>query len=213
MNELLSLPGPEEAIQELWGPLVQIVSALDFGTMRARKYFEADDKDKPPDKYLASHIARFQARKYLAEAGAAVEQEGGGFDMSSLALSGLLMRVGRYRIRIWKADDDEIPAPGQSEERKKFFQQMPLSNAVDGERVVNLIVAWDAGSPYSLASLEIACPIRGEESRDSVVYEWRTPLDLSLLRVVPVQPDEPDPNDDGDLEMGLKRKKAEEEGE
>jgi hypothetical protein len=209
MNGMWTFPQPEEALSELRIQIVQTVAALDYGALKAKEFFTREDKGNPFDKHLASHLVRYFARKYLVEAGATIEDEPSLFEMDYMALSGLSMRAGRYWMRIWKADDGEVPAPGPSKRRQRFFQQLILGHDIEDERPINVILVWDVNSNYEIASICLACPNGGGPSKASVEFQWNLPLDVAMFRRITTRPQ--DQERDDDLDISLDRDKAGEE--
>ena len=82
--------------------------------------------------------------------------------------------------RVLKADEGDVPIPGPSERKQKFYSQAQLvfpfmagEEEVGESPEVNFIVLWDVppGS-YSNLALVLVCPKAGGTTRDSVEIYW-----------------------------------------
>jgi hypothetical protein len=175
----------ERVAEEFKAQLKMIESALQFGTMKVRRYFRADNKNKPPDKSLAPNILRYQAKQALREAGQVVEdEEEKPFDLQRLSNNGLCLKIGDRTIRIRKAVDGDIPAPGLSKSLNLFYQQMSLASlmgkeAKDLSDPKNYLFVWDVDSSFYLSSLMLACPNMGEESKGQPECLWKLKVPLT----------------------------------
>lgn len=209
MSENTKMPGADDVLRELALVLGLITEALNYGAFKATGYFQQEDKGKI-DRSLAAHLLRFHAKKYLQARGQTVFEEesvpgDNHLDFQNVANSGLFLHCGRYHIRIRKAEDGDIPAPGQSLSRQQFYQQMQQSlplpeNEATDELHVNLLVYWDVVRLYDLSSVRIACPIDGGETRSSVDVKWDRPLPISKF-VLPLEPPDAEPDEDLPLEL------------
>lgn len=177
----LNVPSPEEVQQNLELILPIIHTALEHGTLKAREFFEHEDKDKNVDRYLAPNLVRWWAKKYLHGAGLQVTEEQAEFDLQQLPNNGLCLSFGRYRIRILKSDDGELPVPGNSVRRQNFYHQISIvyvteEGALVQEDVTNLIILWDISRPYNLSGLSLAYPKSGKDTKASVQVHWHVPI-------------------------------------
>jgi hypothetical protein len=168
---MANIPGPEVVLQDLSPTVPLLFAALEVGLTAARSYF-ADGR--PSDPYLGSHLARYEAKKYLMDSGV---------DCAEIANTGLFIRAGKYPIRIFKADEGELPAPGPSLRRQAYYSQMQLQYILPFPEWVaaqiegpNLIIIWDATSSYTLLNLTLACPEIGRTSKNSVSCYWSAPI-------------------------------------
>lgn len=181
--------------------------SIEAGTQTAREFFE--EKGWEVDRVLAPHIVRSVVKRVLEATGHGVEE----MEPESLASNGLLYHCGRYRIRVLKAQDGVLPAPGPSERRQDFFNQRPSQQrilgwaAASGEeepRIVHLVVCWDVDREHELAELYLALPKAGSATKTSVEPEWSVPLDpLSLSGSLGGSGDEPQEENE---DLPIKRK-------
>jgi hypothetical protein len=180
----MNIPSPEAALSDLSRLLPIVYSALEYGTYKAREFFDQQE-DHTIDPYLAAHLVRFHALAEIRRAGHNASEEDDDFDLGNVPNSGILISYGRYNIRILKSTKEgELPAPGHSISRQSFYHQMslPFPNR-DGELPpVNLILLWDVMNPYDLGKMILACPKAGGMTRDSVEAHWYNPIpDACLL--------------------------------
>jgi hypothetical protein len=211
MDGQTAVPSPEQVQREIGSELSLITTALDFGSRKVRAYFDREDQGTV-DRNLAPNILRYQAKKYLRKAGkqaADEEDEEEALRCMPVSNNGLFLKVGRYNIRIRKSDDGDIPAPGDSKARQKFYQQ-PIREVFennDGEEgeSINLLVVWDVVTPYALSAATLACPLDGKETKASVLLHWQAPLPI-LEHSGSIEAE--DLEDDDDLDLELKRGSA-----
>jgi hypothetical protein len=84
-------------------------------------------------------------------------------------------------IRILKADNGSLPAPGYSRARQAFYHQQyaidfPSTSGIFMPSVLNLVLLWNVGSGFLFQGLSMSCPKGGDTRRSSVEEYWCTPV-------------------------------------
>jgi hypothetical protein len=116
-----------------------------------------------------------------------------GFRFERLANNGMALEYKGYKIRVWKADEGEIPAPGSSAARQEFYQQTLLFS---DSPVMKLAILWESfddgrvalilaaprfdGLPYQAGQAHWEIPVvhPGQQRvGDSVIEEAEVALD------------------------------------
>lgn len=150
---------PSQAAElSLLRPLLPLIwEALEIGTTNATKHFK-DYKGKFSP-YLFANLVRWHAGVFLQDKGYVLEE----FEHEDMAADGLCLVYRKRRLRIWKAIEGELPAPGRSSIKKDFYNQKvrnPQLIPIDEECPVdlNLAILWNADSRHRLAALHLACP-------------------------------------------------------
>lgn len=175
---------PNEVLEELRRELALIYEALEAGTQVSREFFE--ERGRGIDRVLAPHIVRSEAKHFLENRGQRVEE----LEPETLANNGLLYHCGRFSLRILKAQDGVLPAPGPSERRQSFNGQQPTQQRLFGwaaassekeVQIINLIVGWDTDRNYELTDLYLAFPKAGSVTKDSVETYWMVEIPLLSL--------------------------------
>jgi hypothetical protein len=174
-----AIPAPAHvlrALAPLWPPLY---TALEWATQQTRAYFDAEDT--PVDRHLAPNLIRYQAKQYLVRLGHdAREEDGEAYAFQTLPNNGLSLSYRGdhlYVLRILKALEGQLPAPGTSHARQAFWQQQLLfdydaPSAADIRPSLNLLVLWEADAAYILRRLSLVCPKVGALTRESVAAYW-----------------------------------------
>jgi hypothetical protein len=106
----------------------------------------------PPDPYVFSQLVRFHASELLDSQRASDL----GFLLRRLPNSGIFLEYRGYQIRVWKADEGQLPAPGNSQAKQDFYQQEFFADI----RPRKLAVLWESFINGEV-SLILACP-KGE---------------------------------------------------
>jgi hypothetical protein len=173
------IPAPAHVLQALapvWPPLY---TALEWATQQTRAYFDAERM--PIDRHLAPSLVRYQAKRALARMGhAAQEEEGEAYAFQTLPNNGLSLSYRGdhlYVLRILKALEGQLPAPGASRARQAFWQQQLLFDydapaAAELRPSLNLLVLWETDAAYTLRRLSLVCPKVGGLTRESVAVYW-----------------------------------------
>jgi hypothetical protein len=174
-----AIPAPAQvlhALAALWPPLY---TALEWATQQARAYFDAERT--PVDRHLAPSLVRYQAKRYLARLGHdAQEEDGEAYAFQTLPNNGLSLSYRGdhlYVLRILKALEGQLPAPGASRARQAFWQQQMVfdydaPSAAELRPSLNLLVLWETDVVYTLRRLSLVCPKVGALTRESVVAYW-----------------------------------------
>src|SRR5262245_33650997 len=169
-----------QALAPLWPPLY---TALEGATQQTRAYCDAERV--PVDRHLAPRLVRYQAKRSLARLGHDVQEEAGeAYAFETLPNNGLsLSSRGDHLdvLRILKALEGQLPAPGASRARQAFWQQQLLfdydaPSAAELRPSLNLLVLWEADAAYTLRRLWLVCPRVGGLSRESVAAYWVTAI-------------------------------------
>jgi hypothetical protein len=173
------IPAPAHVLQALaplWPPLY---TALEWATQQTRAYFETEGA--PTDRHLAPSLVRYQAKRYLARLGHVTQEEDGeAYAFQTLPNNGLSLSYRGdhlYVLRILKALEGQLPAPGASRARQAFWQQQLLfdydaPSAAEVRPSLNLLVLWEANTAYTLRRLWLVCPKVGGLTRESVAADW-----------------------------------------
>jgi hypothetical protein len=145
------------ALAPLWPPLY---TALEWATQQTRAYFDAEGT--PIDRHLAPSLVRYQAKRSLARLGHnAQEDEGEAYAFQTLPNNGLSLSYRGdllYVLRILKALEGQLPAPGASRARQAFWHQQLIfdyaaPSAAQLRPSLNLLVLWETDAAYTLRRL------------------------------------------------------------
>ena len=182
-----NIPKAEKVFNDLSESFPVVYSALGHGTFKAKEFFENQDNDenKIINKFLAPNLVRYYAKMMLKREGREVFEEDDKFQINQIPNNGLCYIHDQYLIRILKSFKGELPTPGQSESRQKFYSQQQtfkfsLSEGTKNE-YINLLLLWDVDSHYNLTSLSLACPKAGNTTVESVKTHWHCEIPNSLL--------------------------------
>lgn len=175
-----SVPGPKTVLEDISRLIPVIYDAFEASLNSTREYFE--ERNQAVDPYLAPSLVRYNTKLYLREAGQTAEDI---FDLGTMANNGLLLTYGKYKLRILKADDGDIPAPGPSKIKQAFYnQELPFvfsSGTEENDAPLNLVLVWDVANDYRLRGLSLVCPKAGNTSRSSVEKHWVWPLAMPIF--------------------------------
>ena len=209
------IPAPAHVLQALaplWPPLY---TALEWATQQTRVYFQAEGA--PVDRHLAPSLVRYQAKRQLARLGHDVqEEEGEGYAFQPLPNNGLSLSYRGdllYVLRVLKALEGQLPAPGASRARQAFWHQQLLfdyaaPSAAEMRPSLNLLVLWEADAAYTLRRLSLVCPKVGALTRESVAAHWAVEIPHPSLAWARAAPTGPTPEGRDDLEIRLRRPAA-----
>jgi hypothetical protein len=168
------------ALAPVWPP---IYTALEWATQQTRAYFDAEGT--PIDRHLAPSLVRYQAKRYLARLGHDVqEEEGEAYTFQTLPNNGLSLSYRGdllYVLRILKALEGQLPAPGASRARQAFWHQQLIfdyaaPSVAELRPSLNLLVLWETDAAYTLRRLSLVCPKVGALTRESVAAYWTIEL-------------------------------------
>ena len=190
-----NLPTFPHVLARLQPIVPQFYSAIEGALQKTREFFEADNVDL--DRSLAPNLVRYYAKRFLLAEGLPTEDEPADvadFELQPLANNGLCLTYEGHEIRILKADDGELPAPGPSKSRQKFWNwngQLSL-NFSYGEDVLStsdveaenlhLIVLWDVEPlRYKLNRLLLCCPTSGDVTNASAYFLEEIPHPIEAI--------------------------------
>jgi hypothetical protein len=187
------IPAPERVLRvlaPLWPPLY---TALEWATQQTRAYFDAEGV--PVDRHLAPSLVRYQAKRYLARVGhAAQEEDDEAYAFQTLPNNGLSLSYRGallYVLRILKALEGQLPAPGASRARQAFWHQQLIfdyaaPSAAEIRPSLNLLVLWETDGAYTLRRLSLVCPKVGALTRESVAVYWMIEIPHPAVARAPV---------------------------
>lgn len=194
-----TLPTFPHVLAQLHPIVSPVYSAIEGSLQKTREFFENDHVEV--DRSLAPNLVRYYAKRFLTAEGLATEYEqadAADYELRQLPNNGLCLKYDRHEIRILKADDGELPAPGPSMSRQKFWNwngQLSfnfsygdaLPEASEEKSLsLHLIVLWDVDPfKYNLKRLLLGCPISGDETTASAYFLEEIPhpieaIDLAL---------------------------------
>lgn len=155
---------PEQVLQDL-SPLHPVLyRVLEQAVEEARAFFET--RDEKNDVYLFPHVVRYCALRLLD----AANNRDVSYTLHALTNNGLQIECRGYLIRIWKANEGELPAPGSSLAKQAFYQQLTLFGP---EPCLNLAVIWDVDGNYSLEKLFLVRPHGNGNPWQKGQVEWQ----------------------------------------
>ena len=175
-----TFPDADQTVGKL-RPITDLAwGGLEYGTLQARDYFR--EKKLAFDPYAASMVTRLHARRYIDWQAKII-----GLDVVRAKIPNIGLRLSYLGYWLWimKAYDDDVPSPGWSDVKQRFFNQLPLPfptlQIVGG----NVILLWDATKDYRLIGLTLVCPKSIGDTRDSFESHWEVPLEHPADLVVP----------------------------
>lgn len=143
------IPLQSVAVLEDIEPIIPyIYAALERAIADSTGFFPQGETVDP---FLFPNLVRYHVHKNLE----AAPQEIDGFLIERLSNNGIFVRFGSYQIRVWKADEGQLPAAGNSDRRLEFFEQPEL---FPGMRVLKLAIIWDTTNKGTLRNLMLVCP-------------------------------------------------------
>jgi len=163
--------------------LIHTNQAVEEAVPKAKEFFTASGK--AVDKYLFNDLVRYYAKCRLQNYGFSVEddeKEIADYQFKALANNGLSGSFNGYPFRILKADRGDLPLPGPSERKQKFYHQqlcLPFDIALDEHTRttrLNLLVLWEVDVYYNFTQLRLACPKAGGNTRESVEAYFNQPI-------------------------------------
>lgn len=180
----MEIPDQETVLRELSDVFPVVKSSYDYATYKVIDFFAHQDTEEQRvlNRYLAPNLVRFYALQALKN-----DRENR-FDVECVPNNGLCLVKANYKIRILKSCNGQLPVPGHSIARRRFYSQQkqlsfyflePLPTNADK---LNLIILWEVKPPYNIGRLSLACPKSGELTRDSVTAYWHCAIPDSLLR-------------------------------
>jgi hypothetical protein len=133
-----------------------LFEAFESAAEQACQFFEA--RATPVNRPLFPALVRYHARELLEQRGQTVDE----LDSEDIGNNGLCLIHRARRIRVWKAEDDELPPPGTSRLKSLFLNQqlglfLPEDNTPSSIQL-NLALLWNVDSNFRLKALHLACP-------------------------------------------------------
>ena len=172
------LPLQSAAVLADINPIVpSVYSALERAIADSTTFFPQGEAVDP---FLFPNLVRYYAHKYLEGAPKEID----GFLVERLSNNGLFFTFGAYHLRVWKADEGQLPAPGNSDRRLEFFEQPEL---FPGMRLMKLAIIWDTTNKGSLRNLMLVCPKGdGNPSSETGQAHWQIeiPHPATTVKVV-----------------------------
>src|SRR5579885_1094017 len=148
-NGSYSLPFESAEVLQAIEPIVESVyRALEDAIDLGKQFFP---EGKRIDPFLFPNLVRYHTLERLQPASLEIDQ----FVIERLSNNGISMRFREYQIRIWKADEGELPAPGYSQSKIQFYEQQEL---FAGMRYLKLAIIWDVTPAGTLKKLLLVCP-------------------------------------------------------
>ncbi len=147
------------------------------------------ERQRPVNRSLASEMIRYEVKVRLARYGVYVDfeedQKGAlpDIDLTPLARNGLEGTFESYSFKILKADDGELPVPGRSDRKTRFYgQQLKLIRDVpaDGRFRPNVVYLWDFDPEWMNPTLRLAAPKQGGPTRSTVDAFWNVAVPLPM---------------------------------
>lgn len=162
-------PTPDEVANDLAGLWPTLWWAFEVATDSAQQYFDVQGEDVEP--CLFASLARYGMRMSLAAEG---------FNLLDLGNNGIQIEYQGYSIKVLKSDDGGLPAPGPSQAKQDFYQQMfKFNEEVDvilpPEHYRNLVICWDVDGDYMATHLTLYCPKNGDESTARALWSRAIP--------------------------------------
>jgi hypothetical protein len=174
-HEQIGLPLQSAAVLADISQIVPyIYESLERAIMDSTGFFP---QGEPVDPFLFPNLVRYYAHRYLADAPKEID----GFVIERLSNNGLFLVFGGYHIRVWKADEGQLPAAGNSERRLEFFEQPEL---FPGMRLLKLAIIWDTTNRGTLKNLMLVCPKGdGNPSTETGQAHWQIEIPHPAMSV------------------------------
>lgn len=177
--KMTNIPSAFDELNQLEPVIPLIYQALDRGTESAADFFEQAGKTVNPALY--PELVRYFAAEELRDKGQVVEE----FVQEPIGRNGLCLVYKKRRIRIWKATEDELPAPGTSSVKTGFLNQQlswdlaDLENPGPIER--NLAILWNIDPRHRLSGLHLVYPRATASSWSPAAKYWSAEIHNPFL--------------------------------
>lgn len=142
----------ERFLRRLWPLLSEVYAYVEGGVQDSFLYFE--QRSTHIDPWLFSH----QVRRHVCDKLDELMPSGVGFFRVPQPLSGVEIKYQRKTIKVFKADDGHIPAPGQSRRRREFYNKNLYGSDVEVFDLISWTVVWDVDVAYNLNRIQLICP-------------------------------------------------------
>lgn len=179
-------PGPKETLEDLAWLHPEIYRGIDYGVFEARIHFETTRVDY--DGAAFSTLVRLHAKNYYRRKGYDA------VDIEEVSLTGLSLKLEGYHIKIWKAHDSSLPAPGSSEPKQAYYQQTLNFDGGERPEIIRLAVIWNVNASRALSAMWLVCPKDGDETSAEAYWTERIPdpsLEIPQFNPEPIGPDLP----------------------
>lgn len=169
------LAGPQETLNQLSSIYPEIYAGFEYGIGKAKEYFQ--DEGIALECSVFSSLVRLHVKDYLHSKGI------DGVAFYDLALCGLCFRYRQYLIRIWKAQDHQLPPPGPSETRQSFYNQQYRLDFNGDSVELDLAFLWNLDSRYNLSALWLVCPKYFDPESATIEAHWSIPVPHPVLTI------------------------------
>ena len=174
--------------------VVPVFDALQAGLDAATEHHAHAGFARHRDPWYFAHTVRRVAAERLRNLGVLAEAEDA--DRPYLALSGLLIFHRDRAVRVLRSQETrtgeiEVPVPGRSAARQRFWHQEP---ALDGMDTDNLLLLWRDDDGVLVEPLTLVRPVGGDHRRDSLALSWRGTLsrEMAAMRAADLDELQPD---------------------
>jgi len=165
------MDAPEKLLPELQPLTDTLYVVFESAVVEAQNYLEAktaqirggESADQRMDPYVFSQLVRFYASEVLDSR----QYAGVGYFLERLPNCGILLNFAGRQIRVWKADEGQLPAPGNSRAKQDFYQQALFPDDVPRK----LAVLWESYRSGQVV-LILACPKGDGEPWESGQSHW-----------------------------------------
>lgn len=207
-GKVARIPEPNEELRKL-EPLIPVLfEAFEGATESACAFFEGEEK--PINAALHPCLVRYYARDFLQDKCQVVEE----FEREEIANNGLCLAYRGRRYRIWKAEDERLPAPGPSGVKQAFLnQQLSMFLPEHGEARpvdLNLVILWNVDQQHRLTGLHLVCPKWASSDGLTAEAHWACPIEhpAAGMAGVPSEPRPTEPDGYKDLPIEIRETDA-----
>lgn len=171
------LPNFEEALATLGDIVPTIYKALENGAYKVSSYRESEAPNELLDAGFAASILRFHSSRDIKNIGIDFQSED--WIEDSIPFMGMSFYYKKCHVRILKGPNGELPGCGDSEKKKRFYNQLPSLYLIGTETIqsaCNVVVLWNFGPSYSLEQLRLALPAKAASRAENVSAYWNQPI-------------------------------------
>ena len=190
------LPTFEEALKTLDEIIPTIQKGLENGAYKVSAYRDQEAPSEMLDAGFAATLLRFHSSRVIKTIGTDFQLED--WIEDSIPFMGMSFYFKRCHVRILKGPNGELPGCGDSEKKKRFYNQLPSLYLIGTETVqseCNVIVLWNFGVSYNLEPLRLVLPAKGASRAEHVSAYWNQPIPYISGTVQTPEP--VSPSDDG----------------
>jgi hypothetical protein len=167
------LPTFDEAYATLSDIMPVVLKALENGAYKVSAYRDQECPQELLDAGFAASFLRFHSSRVIKTLGTDFQMED--WIEDSIPFMGMSFYYKKYHVRILKGPNAELPGCGDSEKKRRFYNQLPTLYLVGTETIkseCNVIVLWNFGPNYNLEPLRLALPARGASRAGDVSAYW-----------------------------------------